>query len=446
MNTLKHGQPENPMAQSSESSRQILQRLLLASGEDALRERHRPRDPKANPLPPRFKGSGGLSDNAIAQRRSLLRNQGIAIDHLTGAGGAEDPRILDGNIENFIGFAKIPVGVVGPLRVNGARATGDYYVPMATTEGALVASYQRGAQLVNQAGGCAAACLTEAVLRAPCFEFDRMATAGQFLAEVLQMVDALKEAVARTSRYCRLLDLRPSLLGKELYLILEFFPGDASGQNMVTLATEAVCRTILEKVSIAPKQWYIEGNLSGDKKATMLAFSTARGKKVIAECVVDAKLIRRYLHTTPEAMIRYWQVSVLGGVQSGSIGVHGHYANALTAMFIACGQDAACVSEASVGVTRTDQLDDGSLYVSVSLPNLIVGTVGGGTHLPTAQECLRMLDCVGEGTAPKLAEICAATVLAGEVSIIGSMSAGDFAQAHADYGRKKPAAEHPEGN
>jgi hydroxymethylglutaryl-CoA reductase (NADPH) len=279
--------------------------------------------------------------------------------------------------------------------------------------------------------------LTEAVLRSPCFVFDRFADAGRFLAEVLDRVDDLKQVVAGTSRYCRLLDVRPSLLGKELYLILEFFPGDASGQNMVTLATEAVCRAIVERASTPPRRWYVEGNLSGDKKATMLAFSSARGKKVVAECVVPANLVRRYLHTTPEAMFRYWQVSVLGAVQSGSIGVHGHYANALAAIFIACGQDVACVSEASVGVTRMDLSDDGDLYVSVSLPNLIVGTVGGGTHLPTARACLAMLDCVGEGTAPRLAEVCAAAILAGEVSIIGSMSAGDFAKAHADYGRKK---------
>jgi hydroxymethylglutaryl-CoA reductase (NADPH) len=378
-----------------------------------------------------------LSQDAVEIRKQLLQSQDISIDEINGAGESFDPQQLAGNIENFIGWARMPLGVVGPLRINGVRAAGDFYVPMATTEGALVASYQRGAQLVNQAGGCAAVCLTEAVLRAPCFVFERAADAGQFLANVLQQLEELKEVVASTSRHCRLLDIRPSLLGKELYLILEFFPGDASGQNMVTLATEAVCKAILEKAEVRPKRWYVEGNLSGDKKATMLAFSSARGKKVVAECVVEGGLVQRYLHTTPEAMVQYWQVSVLGGVQSGSIGVHGHYANALTAMFIACGQDVACIAEASVGVTRMDITDQGELYVSVSLPNLIVGTVGGGTHLPTARECLSMLGCVGDGTAPKLAEICAATVLAGEISIIGALSAGDFTQAHASYGRKK---------
>ncbi|QDU55104.1 hydroxymethylglutaryl-CoA reductase [Aeoliella mucimassa] len=425
------------MAQNSEQSLLILQRLLADGDAEALRERHRPRLPEEQPLPPRFRHSAAKTPEAIEARRTILREQGIAIDQLCGSDDRMDPETLEGNIENYVGLAQVPVGIVGPLRVNGAFASGDFYVPMATTEGALVASYQRGAQVVNQAGGCTASCLTESVIRSPCFVFDRAATAGAFLAQVLQQIDELKQAVESTSRHCRLLNLRPSLLGKELYLILEFFPGDASGQNMVTLATEAVCRTILERNSVTPTRWYIEGNLSGDKKATMLAFLSARGKKTIAECVLPEPLVRRYLHTTPEAMFRYWQISVLGGIQSGSIGVHGHYANALAAIFIACGQDVACVAEASVGATRMDLTDDGELYVSVTLPNVICGTVGGGTHLPTARECLQMLGCVGEGTAPKLAEIIAATVLSGEVSIIGSMSAGDFAQAHASYGRKK---------
>lgn len=425
------------MAQSSEQAKLILDRLLQGGGFDSLQTAFRPRLPADEPLPPRLKTCSDLSASAIEKRQELLKSQGIAIEALSASKAAIDPSSLSGNIENFVGVAQMPVGIVGPLRINGTRAAGDFYVPMATTEGALVASYQRGSQVVNHSGGCAASCLTEAVLRAPCFVFEQVAEAGQFLAQLLQQVDELKEVVATTSRYCRLLDLRPSLLGKELYVILEFFPGDASGQNMVTIATEAVCRRILETVSIAPKHWYVEGNLSGDKKATMLAFSSARGKKVVAECIVEPGLVRRFMHTTPEAMVRYWQISVLGAVQSGSIGVHGHYANALAAMFIACGQDVACIAEASVGVTRMDITDTGALYVSVSLPNLIVGTVGGGTHLPTAQECLKMLDCVGEGTAPKLAEICAATVLAGEISIIGSMSAGDFTQAHSDFGRKK---------
>ena len=208
---------------------------------------------------------------------------------------------------------------------------------------------------------------------------------------------------------------------------------------MVTIATDAICRHLVERAPVRPAHWYVEGNLSGDKKATMIAFTHARGKKVVAEATIPRRLLKRFAHTTPEDMKRYWEISVLGGVQSGSIGAQGHYANALAALFIACGQDAACVAEASVGVTRMDVTGDGELYISVSMPNLIVGTVGGGTRLPTAQECLTMIDCLGEGKARKFAEICAATTLAGEVSIIAALAAGDFAQAHASYGRSRKA-------
>ena len=234
-----------------------------------------------------------------------------------------------------------------------------------------------------------------------------------------------------------MLDMRTTISGKEVFLIFEFTSGDAAGQNMVTIATEAICRWILEGTPIRPAHWFLDGNLSGDKKATMLAFTWARGKKVVAEAVIPARFVKRYLHTDPQQMVRYWQISVLGGIQSGSIGVHGHIANALAALFITCGQDVACVAEASVGLTRMDLTGDGDLYVSVSLPNIIVGTVGGGTWLPTAQECLAMLGCAGSGHARKFAEICGATVLAGEISLIGAMAAGDFGAAHATYGRRR---------
>jgi hydroxymethylglutaryl-CoA reductase (NADPH) len=425
------------MPQPSHHAREILSRILGDDDMAALKDRIKRRLPADEGLPPRLVGGTDHTAQGVQRRLSVLRTQGITCDALAGIGADPSPESLAGNIENYVGTARLPVGIVGPIRINGTRALGDFYIPMATTEGALIASYQRGAQLINQAGGCAATCLTEAVLRAPCFVFDCLAESAQFLAELLPRLDELRNVVASTSRHCRLMDFRPCLLGKELYLILEFFPGDASGQNMVTLATEAVCQAIVSSARIQPRHWYVEGNLSGDKKATMLAFTTARGKKTLAECVISAELVRRYLHASPQDMARYWQVSVLGGIQSGSIGVHGHFANALTAMFIACGQDVACVSEASVGVTRLDLTEQGELYASVSLPNLIVGTVGGGTHLPTARECLAMMGCVGEGTAAKFAEICAAVVLAGELSIIGSMAAGDFAHAHASYGRRK---------
>ncbi len=400
------------------------------------------RESAANrPLPPRIPDGASYSPESLQRRRALLQSQGIRLEQLSGEGEEISPQQLAGNIENLLGFIRIPVGVIGPLRIRGTAAAGDFYVPMATTEAAMIASYHRGSQVISRAGGAAACCLTESVSRAPCFAFGDLTETGRFLAWVLTQYDQLQEIVAKSSRFCRLLDLKTTVIGKEVYLGFEFTTGDAAGQNMVTIATEAICQAILAGAPVQPRHWFLDGNLSGDKKATMLAFTYARGKKVVAEAIIDRVIVRRFLHVEPEAMVRYWEISVLGGVQSGSIGVQGHFSNALAGIFLACGQDAACVAEAAVGVTRMDIAADGGLYAAVSLPNLIVGTVGGGTHLPTARECLEMIDCYGAGKARKFAEICAATVLAGEISIIAAMAAGQFGQAHAIYARRKKMTE-----
>ncbi len=359
------------------------------------------------------------------------------MDRLAGIGADVDPQDVAGNIESFVGFARMPVGVIGPLRVNGSSAHGDYYVPMATTEGALVASYNRGAHVVSLSGGVSAICLTEGVSRAPCFVFESMGEAGLFLSWALERYGAFQDFVSRTSGHCRLVDMRPTMIGKEIYIGFDYKTGDAAGQNMVTIATDALCRHMIEHAPARPLHWYVEGNLSGDKKATMLSYLYARGRKVVAEARIPRRLLRRFVHVEPDEMVRYWQVSMLGGAQSGSIGIQAHFANCLAAVFIACGQDVACVSEASVGLTRFDVTAAGELYVSVSMPNLIVGTVGGGTRFPTARECLEMVGCHGSDKARAFAEICAATALAGEISITGAIAAGEFAAAHAAHGRRK---------
>src|SRR5262249_45379319 len=159
--------------------------------------------------------------------------------------------------------------------------------------------------------------------------------------------------------------------------------GSASGQNMVTIATQAICDYIREHSPIQPRYSFVEANLSGDKKASALSFLGVRGKKVVAEVHLAQATVEHILRATPEVMVNYWRMSAVGGVMSGTIGVHGHYANGLAALFIACGQDAACVAESSVGITRMELNEQGGLYAAVSLPNVIVGTVGGGTGLPT---------------------------------------------------------------
>ena len=428
------------MPSSHSMTKRLLENLLTKKTLQEYENNLRSVFPLEKALPPRIPGGTDWSLAAQKNRIKLLQNiQKISLSQLSGEGPAEDPLAFQGNIENFVGMTLIPTGVMGPLRVNGLEAKGDFYIPMATTEGALVASYQRGALLSSLSGGIRALCSVEQVQRAPCFLFENAIEAGKFIAWVTEHFEDVKKVASQQSRHAVLEEVRVYLNGNWVYLILGYNTGDASGQNMVTLCTDAVCRAMASGSPIPPKQWFVEGNLSGDKKATAASFLLVRGKLVTAEVCIPKNLVRRVLHTTPENMVRYWTVSIVGGIQSGSIGVQGHYANGLAAIYLACGQDVACVAEAAVGVTRMSVTEKGDLYVSITLPNLIVGTVGGGTRLATQRECLALMECLGDGKARKFAEICAAAVLAGEISIIGSLAAGDFAAAHAAFGRPKKA-------
>ncbi len=356
-------------------------------------------------------------------------------DYLSGEEEIEVFGNLKGNIENFIGMTQVPTGVLGPLVVNGVAASGGYYVPLATTEGALVASYARGARACRLSGAIRSVCLVEGIQRCPLFKFETVLGVGEFILWIMKEKDKFQKVVAKTSNYAKLNDMDFNIEGNQVILSFEFTTGDAAGQNMVTIATQAICEHIVKHTPIKPDIWFIESNFSGDKKATSTSFSSVRGKKVVAEIVLKKEIINKILKSSPELMFQYWQTSFMGAVKCGAIGAQGHYANGLAAMFIACGQDAACVSEASVGITRMEITQDGDLYCSVSLPNLVVGTVGGGTSWPTQRDCLEMMDCYGEGKAVKLAEICAGLCLAGEISIIAAMSSGHFASAHQRLGR-----------
>jgi hydroxymethylglutaryl-CoA reductase (NADPH) len=268
------------------------------------------------------------------------------------------------------------------------------------------------------------------VSRAPGFVFETIADAGRFVAWVLSRQEEVRATAEATTQHGKFSDLRVTVEGNHVYLWLEFTTGDAAGQNMVTIATQAVCDFIQANSPVSPSHFFVEANLSGDKKASAQSFQGVRGKKVTAEVLIPPTLLHRRLRTTAEAMEIYWRMSAVGGVMSGTIGVQGHYANGLAALFIACGQDAACVSEAAVGVTRFEAKADGSLYACVTLPNLIVGSVGGGTQLPTQAACLDILGLRGNGKAKALAEVACALCLAGELSIIGALSAGEFTRAH----------------
>ena len=382
------------------------------------------------PAPPRVPGGSAVTEDAIAERWQLPGLPAGARAEIADVRSMEQRDAYARHIENFIGTVKVPVGIAGPLRVNGLHAHGDFYVPLATTEATLVASYSRGAQVVTEAGGCSALVLNEGVTRAPGFAFETLAQAGLFVAWAAGSIDAFRRVATDTTRHGQLVDMQLTVEGNHAYVCLEFTTGDASGQNMVTIATEAICRYIDEHTPVRPQYWFVESNMSGDKKATTHSFMSVRGRKVSAEVVVPGEIIAQRLHTTAAAMLDYWRMSALGGVMTGSIGVHGHYANGLAALFIACGQDAACVAEASVGVTRFEAHGGDGLYASVTLPSLIAGTVGGGTRLPSQKACLDILGLAGPDRAPAFAEVAASIVLAGELSITGALTAGHFTSAH----------------
>jgi hydroxymethylglutaryl-CoA reductase (NADPH) len=339
-----------------------------------------------------------------------------------------------GNIENLIGTVKVPVGVIGPVRINGLNANGDYFIPLATTEAALVASYGRGAEIVSRAGGASAALLAEGVLRTPAFLFDGLVQSGIFVDWVTRAVEDLKRAAEETTRYGKLVSLEPVIDNDIVFLLCRYTTGDASGQNMVTIATDALCQLILAQSPVKPRRWFIEANFSGDKKASHLGMLIGRGRKVSASVVLSSELVRSHLRTGIDAMLDYGRVANLGALLSGQLGAQAHYANGLAAFYIATGQDAACVSESAVGFTRMEQRE-GGLFVSVTLPNILVGSVGGGTRLSSQSTALRIMGLEGAGKAAALAELVAVLCLCGEISIIGAMAAGHFARAHKKLAR-----------
>jgi hydroxymethylglutaryl-CoA reductase (NADPH) len=424
------------MPEDSHRAAEMLKRVLQHRGVEDLR---RQLAPKLDNLPPRVRNSAKITPDLLDERWSLLGagadSRAMLLDPQTEAQAARYER----NIENFIGTVKLPIGLAGPLRVNGIFANGDYYVPLATTEAALVASYSRGAQVITEAGGCTTLLLDEGVSRAPAFAFDNLRDCGTFVMWALDQIDQFRHVTESTTSHGRLIDVRFTIEGNHVYLNFEYQTGDASGQNMVTIATEAICAYIREHTPIHFRYSFLEANLSGDKKASAQSFTSVRGKKVSAEAVIPAELMERRLHTTPERLARYGTMANMGAVLSGTMGVQGHYANGLAALYIACGQDAACVAESAVGVTRGEVLDSGDFYISVTLPNIMVGTVGGGTGLPSQRACLEIIGLAGPEHAQALAEVSAALCLAGELSITSALSAGDFAHAHARLARGKAA-------
>ena len=343
---------------------------------------------------------------------------------------------MRGNIENPIGAVQMPLGVAGPLLIEGQYANGEFYIPMATTEGALVRSYERGMVALTRSGGVITRVYMDENRVSPIFFFKDVAAAHDFTQHLQTNFEEICAEVEKTTQHGKLLRLECHPVGREVIVNFCFHTADAQGMNMIVKAAEQVCLWIMKQYRA--ERFYIFSGFSSEKKATGSLLGGGKGKKVVAGALLPANIVKSYLHVSPAQLCDLWHYTILGHLQANALCYNGQFANGLAAVFIACGQDVANIVNASVGITNFELTADGDLYASVTLPSLTVATVGGGTSLGTSRECLEMLDCYGAGKAAKFAEIVAATLLAGELSMGGAIASGEFVNAHETYGRNRP--------
>ena len=347
-----------------------------------------------------------------------------------------DPTVTNGNIENFTGTAQVPIGIAGPLKMVGEHAKGDFYIPMATTEGTLVASYSRGMRVISECGGARTTVVKHSMQRAPVFMFDNALEAREFGQWLRDNLDSIRGVVKTSSRTARLAEIEQYIVGNMMYTRFCYTTGDAAGQNMTGKATLFACEWIRANHPLKPR-FVLSGNTDTDKKHSMMNMIQTRGKRVVAEFILKRDVARELLRVKTEWLYRFRQISSVGTMQAGSVYSGAHSANGIAAMFIATGQDAANVSESHAGLTYVELYENGDFYWSVTLPALICATFGGGTGLPTQRECLEMMDCYGTGKADKLAEIIAAVVLAGDVSLSSAILAHEWVSSHEKMGRNR---------
>jgi hydroxymethylglutaryl-CoA reductase (NADPH) len=384
---------------------------------------------------PRNEGDD-YTEEMAGKRREVIREQtGANLSHV--AQYSFDPAILPGNIENFIGVAQVPIGVAGPLHINGEHAKGDFYIPLATTEGSLVASYNRGMRLLTESGGVKTTVVADSMQRAPVFILGDALQAREFGGWVEEYFSAIREQAEATTSFGRLRGIAQFAVGPLLYLRFNYTTGDAAGQNMAAKATFAACEWIKNNYP-GKLRYFLSGNIDTDKKHSHLNVLLTRGKRVVAEAVIRREVLQSVMHVDTKHLFWARQVQMAGAFLAGSSNNGGHAANGLAALFIATGQDAGSIAESHAALAYSQYLEDGNYYWSITLPSLVVGTCGGGTGLATQRQCLEMLGCYGAGKALKFAEICAAVVLAGETSLAAAMLHGDWVTAHEKLGRNRP--------
>ena len=377
------------------------------------------------------------ADAAAEARRLLLAAETAADLDAIGA-YTFDAADADPNIENMLGAAQVPMGIVGPVRIDGGAIEGSKYLPLATTEGALVASINRGCAAIRAADGATARVLKNAMTRAPVFRVNDVGEASEVTSWVRANVDTLAEAAESTTSHGELRDVTPYVVGDNVFLRFAYDTKDAMGMNMATIATEAACDIVTEET---PAELVaLSGNLCSDKKPAAVNSVEGRGRTVAADVEIPRETVESYFKTTPEAIAEAnTRKNLVGSAKAGALGFNAHAANTVAAAFLATGQDIAQVVEGSNAITTAD-VRDGDLYASLTIASLEVGTVGGGTKLPTQAEALDVVGVRGGGdpagsNADALAETITTAALAGELSLLGALASDHLASAHEELGR-----------
>jgi hydroxymethylglutaryl-CoA reductase (NADPH) len=383
---------------------------------------------------PRDRENDYTREAARMRARFAAERTGASLDHVSSY--SFDPAIVGGNVEHFVGVAQVPIGLAGPLLVDGEHARGEFYVPLATAEGTLVASYNRGMRLVHEAGGVTVTVVDDRMQRAPSWVFPSAREAREFGGWLREHFDEIRAAAESTTSTGRLQDIEQYSASRILYTRFNYTTGDAAGQNLTGKATQEACRWIQSQYP-GIEHHFLESNFATDKKASQINVLRTRGKRIVAEATIPDALLRKVMRTSSEQMFRARQVSNLGAFMSGANNNGAHSANGITALFIATGQDAANVAESSAALVHVELRPNGDYYYSVTIPSLIVATYGGGTGLATQRECLELLGCYGAGNVRKFAEIVAATVLCGELSLGSAIVAEEWVAAHDLLGRNR---------
>lgn len=373
--------------------------------------------------------------NASDRRNFLEDNLNIKLKNISNFSFTET-EVSGKNIENLIGATQIPLGIAGPIFIthNPSLIT-HHYVPLSTTEGALVASISRGCRAINESGGVHVEYHNVGVTRAPVFKTTGIKQNVEVKKWLGENFEEIKKLCEKTSSHLKLLKIDSNFAGRSLFIRFSFDSEDAMGMNMATIAVEKAVEFIEKETDVECLS--VSGNYDVDKKPAWMNFINGRGKQVWADITIKKEVVESVLKTSSDKICNLILRKILtGSIMAGSMGFNAHYSNIIAAIFAATGQDLGQVTEGSLGVTAAETLDNGDLYFSIYLPNLMIGTVGGGTNLPTQKEALKIMGIKESGDTKKFATIIAAAVLAGELSLLASQAEGSLAKAHIKLGRK----------